>query len=162
LYYFLTDRSTAAEYRALLASFGGTPVLRMGPGEDALFGDGWSGAEAEGGRYARWVIGKRALIAMPGTTGPLTFEMSPAITPQSVTIYINDKSIQTVSLASGRNRYSVPAEWRDGINIVRFEFDRTSGDSRPIAARVFAVGIGGFDGPDRQHDVRIENLVQPR
>jgi hypothetical protein len=155
-YYFLTDRSTPAEHRALLASFGGkAPILRMGPGEDAVFGDGWSRAEPEEGRYARWVIGKRAFIAMPGATGPLAIEMSPAITPQSVTIYINDKYIQKIALANGRNRYSVPAEWRAGINIIRFEFDRTGGEERPLAARVFAVGIGGFDAPDRVLPIQL-------
>ena len=147
-YYFLTDRSTPAEYRALLASFGGRPILRMGPGEDGLFGDGWSAAELEGGRYARSVIGKRAFIAMPGAKGPLDFEI--ASTPQSVTIYINDKYVQKIALSDGRNRYSVPAEWRSGINIIRFEFDRAG-------ARIYAVGIGGFDAPDRQHSVRIED-----
>jgi hypothetical protein len=156
-YYFLTDRSTPAEHRALLASFGGAPVLRFGPGEDGLLGDGWSAAEAEGGRYARWVIGNRALIAMPGASGPLDMEISPAISPQSVTIYINDKYIQKIALADGRTHYSVPAGWRSGINIIRFEFDRTTAGDPALAARMYAVGIGGFDGPDGQHRIRIED-----
>ncbi|MDQ6800106.1 MAG: hypothetical protein M3041_04635 [Acidobacteriota bacterium] len=162
-YYFLTDRSTPAEHRALLASFGGVPVLRMGPGEDALLGEGWSPAEKEEGRYARWAIGKRSYIAMPTASGPLSIEMSPAITPQSVAVYINDKYIQNVQLESGRHQYTVPAAWRAGINIIRFEFDRAvapsdvdpkSTDHRPLAARVFAIGVAG-DGPDTLHAVRL-------
>ena len=147
-YYFLTDRSTPADYRALLASFGGKPILRLGPGDAGLLGDGWGPAEPGGGR---WVIGKRAFIAIPGATGPLDMELSPAMTPQSVTIYINDKYIQTVALREGRNRYTVPADWKAGINILRLEFDR----AEPHAARVYAVGIGGFDGPDAEHPVRL-------
>ncbi|HEX9501390.1 MAG TPA: hypothetical protein VGA10_07035 [Thermoanaerobaculia bacterium] len=164
-YYFLTDRSTPAEHRALMASFDGRPpVLRFGPGEDGLLGEGWSGAEAEKGRYARWVIGKRAFIAMPGAAGALNMELSPAVTPQAVAIYINDKYIQKLALASGRNRYTVPTEWRADINIIRLEFDREaapaeldpkSTDRRPLAARVFAVGIGELDAPDSLHAVRL-------
>jgi hypothetical protein len=166
-YYFLTDRSTPAEHRALIASFGGrAPILRFGPGEDGFLGDGWSGAEAEDGRYARWAIGKRAYIAMPGATGALDIDIAPAITPQSVTIYINDQYLQKLTLESGRHRYTVPSDWRAGINIIRFEFDRVvapadvdpkSTDHRLLAARVFAVGIGGFDAPDRLHVVGIED-----
>ena len=145
-YYFLTDRSTQAEYRALLASFGGRPILRMGPGEDGFFGDGWGAAEKEGRR----VIGTRALIAIPGAAGPLDLEIAPAGTPQSLTIYINDKYLQNIALNAGRHRYTLPAQWREGINIIRFELDRPG-------ARVFAVGIGGVDAPDRSHPIHIED-----
>ena len=123
----------------------------MGPGEDGLFGDGWSSAEPDGGRYARSVIAKRAFIAMPAASGPLNIEIAPAGGKQSMTIYINDKYVQTLALRVGRNRYTVPAEWRAGINILRFEFDR----AEPNAARVYAVGIGRFDGPDAQHPVHL-------
>ncbi|PYQ49667.1 MAG: hypothetical protein DMF59_12850, partial [Acidobacteria bacterium] len=59
-YYFLTDRSTPAEHRALSSSFGGgDPILQFGPQDDGLLGEGWSSAEPEGGRR---LIGERAFV----------------------------------------------------------------------------------------------------
>src|SRR5262249_55490548 len=67
-----------------------------------------------------------------------------------------------------RRRYAIPAAvWRSGINIIRFEFERTiapadvdprSSDRRPLAARVFAIGIDGYDAPDALHPVHFADL----
>ena len=167
-YYFLTDRSTSAEHRALIASFGGgNPILEFGPQDDGLLGDGWSSAEPEEGRYARWAIGKRAFVAMPGASGPLEIELSPAIASQYVTIYINDNYIRKLALESGRHRYTIAAALRNGINIIRLEFDRAvapaavdprSSDHRPLAARVFEISIGDKPGRDLYHPIRLADV----
>ena len=166
-YYFLTDRSTSAEHRALSASFGGHRVLRLGPGEDALFGDGWSGAEQEEGRYARWAIGRRAFVAFPiERPGVLTLEIAPVLPPQTITVSIQDQPVTRFVLDGGRKKYAVklPAAIRPGINVIRLDFDHAtapadvdprSGDHRPLAARVFAIGIDGYDAPDTLHAVRL-------
>jgi mannosyltransferase len=152
-YYFLTDRSTPAEHRALLASFGGAPVLYFGPGDDDLLGDGWSRTDRGS------VIAHRAFVALPIDAAPdhLTIDVA---APQSVTLFINDNYIQTIEMHGARKRLDVPAPrtvWRRGINIVRLEFGG-------IPARVYELGAGGTGGRGGLHRVRIADtdLVQPR
>jgi len=170
-YYLLTDRSMPAEHRALMASFaGGDPILQFGPQDDDLLGEGWSGAEPEEGRYARWAIGKRAFVAIPMpaiSDAPLILDIAPAVQKQLVAIYINDNYIQNAALRDGRHRYRVPGRWRAGINVLRLEFDRAvapaevdrhSSDHRPLAARVFEIAIGDNIGRDMDHPVRLADV----
>src|SRR5262249_19004759 len=91
-YYFLTDRGTPAESRALLASFEGAPSIAFGPGDDVLLGEGWSGPEADGDHFSRWAVGAQAFIALPAERGgvvPITIDVIPP-GPQTVTVNIND------------------------------------------------------------------------
>jgi len=149
-YYFLTDRSTPAEHRALLASFDGAPSLSFGPGDDILLGDGWSSAEREGDHFARWATGHRAFIAFPsgrdGATTLLLDVMPVSVGTQRMTVNINDAQAGTLTLDPQRRTYALDATLRQGINIIRFDFDHTvvpaevdprSGDRRQLAARFY-------------------------
>ena len=146
-YYFLTDRSTRPEHRALLASFAG---FTFGPGDDPLLGDGWSGAERDGDRYARWAVGRQALIAIPAARDgddAISFDILPPAA-QTMTVSLNNAPIARVTLDPQRKRYTFRGAFRAGINILRFDFERTvspadidarSSDRRQLAARFFGV-----------------------
>src|SRR5262249_14693109 len=149
-YYFLTDRSTPAESRALLASFDGAPSITFGPGDDILLGEGWSGPEADGDHFSRWAVGARAFVALPSQHGgpaTITIHVIPP-RPQTVTVNINDVPAARLALEPRRRSYTLSSEFRAGINVVRFDFDRSvvpadvdprSTDRRPLAARFYSV-----------------------
>ena len=117
-YYFLTDRSTGPEHRALLASFAG---LSFGPGDDTLLGDGWSGAERDGDHFARWAIGRQAFIAIPAARdgdGAISFDISPPGS-QSLTVNLNNAQIARVVLDPQPKRYAFHGTFRTGITCRR-------------------------------------------
>jgi len=166
-YYFLTDRSTPAEHRALLASFsGGAPSIHFAPGDHIFLGDGWSGAEAEEGGYARWAIGHHAFIALPvGEAGNrlLTIDMASASKSQSASLSLNDQEIGNIALQT-RQRHVFAGVFHAGVNILRFDFQRAtapadvdprSSDHRPLAARVYEVTIDN-GGPGETHVLRLD------
>jgi len=168
-YYFLTDRSTAAEHRALVASFDGPPSLSFGPGDDVFLGDGWSSAEREGDHFSRWAIGRRAFVAVPvGNDGPsvMTIDVIPVLQgTQQVTININDVPVADLTLEPLRWTYALPATFRKGINIIRFDFDHTvtpadldshTADRRQLAARFYGLSVGGPVGEPASHLLRID------
>ena len=149
-YYFLTDRSTQAEHRALLASFNGPPSLGFGPGNDVFLGDGWSSAEREGDRFARWAVGKRAFVALPmpaDGTSDFAIDVVPALPrTQKVSVKINDVPSASLTLEPRRRSYTLNGTFRKGINIIRFDFDHAvvpaevdprSNDRRQLAARFY-------------------------
>ena len=160
-YYFLTDRSTAPEHRALLATFDGPPSLSFGPGDDVLLGDGWSSAERDGDHFARWAIGRRAFLALPvRADGPsaMTIDVLPVLQgTQKVTVNINDAPVASLILEPRRRTYAMLGTFRKGINILRFDFDHTvvpaevdprTSDRRQLAARFFGLSVGaGFSKP---------------
>ena len=152
-YYFLTDRSTRPEHRALLGSFGGAPSYSFSPGDDPFLGDGWSGAERDGDHFARWAVGRQAFIAVPAARDgdeAFTLDILPASPGrQMVTVNLNNATIAALALDPQRKRYTFRGAFRNGINILRFDFDHTvapadvdprSSDRRPLAARFFGVG----------------------
>jgi hypothetical protein len=182
LFYFLTDRGTAAEGRALAASFGGDPILHFGPGEEGLLGDGWGSAEPEEDRFARWVVGRRAGVvlplAVPGDRAlhldllPMRYPRAPQ---QRVSLRLNDRPLGQIALSDDRRRYAIDAPraaWRPGINPLTLEFDYAmapadvdplSSDRRPLAARVYELAVtppGAASAPvrplDAAHIIRID------
>ncbi len=180
--YFLRDRSTGAEQRALLASFGSkSPVLHSGPGEDVFFAEGWGSAEPEEGRYGRWAIGRRARVDLPlgspvdrTVTLELTPVSYPGSPPQRLTVQLNDQPLQTITLANRRSLYTIAAprdRWRPGVNQFVFDFDqatapadvdRRSSDHRPLAARFYEIGViangtaTAYLPPEASHLVRLD------
>ena len=68
---------------------------------------------------------------------------------QTVTVNLNNATIARLALDPQRKRYTFRGAFRNGINILRFDFDHTvapadvdprSSDRRPLAARFFGVG----------------------
>ena len=153
-YYYLTDRATPAEVRALLGTFGGRVGVRFGPGDHDLLGDGWSRSERG------LVTQKRALLALPVpqvADHALYIQIEPAQPQQLVMISINGKDVQNLALRDGRHTYIVivPRDrWRNGINTVGFDFS----SARLPSARVYAVGIDGLDFTDRSHPLQFSRL----
>jgi hypothetical protein len=162
-YYFLTDRSTRPEQRALLTSFGGAKSLSFGPGDDIMLGDGWSLPEREGDRYARWAVGGQAFIALPADRDgdeSIAIDVVP-VSPgkQTLTVNLNNAPIANLVLEPHRKVYTFRGPFHTGINIVRFDFslnvapaeiDPRSPDHRPLAVRFYGMT------PNMSHILRMD------
>jgi len=168
-YGFLTERSTRGEQRALAAASAGPPSIRFGPGDDALLGGGWSDAEPDEGRWARWAIGKQSFLALPSIDSRQS-----AIAIDVAPVSVLKQTMNGIALAPGRHRYSFPVDLKPGVNVLRLDWgasvapadlDPRSSDHRPLAARVYAIDAGGkaaehivrLDAPDigwHEHDGR--------
>lgn len=158
--HFLETRSTSAERRALLASYDGTIDLAFGDGDATLLDGRWGDPEPEEGRFARWVLGRDASIALPFDAladrriiidvAPVS---APGVAPQQLTLRLNDQLLAVTTLASGRHVYRIDAPralWRIGANRLGLSFDHTtapasldrrSTDERPLAARFYRLTV---------------------
>lgn len=158
-FWFLMQRSTAAEQRAILASFKGPPSIRFGPGDDPLIGPGWSGAEPEGGRWARWAIGRQSYVAIPSAAArgaTITVDVSP--------VSVLKQTMNNIPLAPGRHPYSFPFDLKPGLNMLELDWaasvapaetDPKSTDHRQLAARVYEIRVDDGSAP-ATHLARID------
>jgi hypothetical protein len=157
--HFVQTHSTAADRRALLASYGGTIDLAFGAGDRTLLDGRWGEPEPEDGRFARWALGQQVAIALP-LDEPADRRIVVDVAPisahgqmQRVTFYLNGQFVAITPLATGRHIYSIDAPraaWRSGANRLDLSFDhtvspasvdRSSSDARPLAARFYRLTI---------------------
>ncbi|HLJ73159.1 MAG TPA: glycosyltransferase family 39 protein [Thermoanaerobaculia bacterium] len=158
-FWFLMHRSTPAERRALIASFAGAPSIHFGPGDDALLGPGWSGAEPEEGRWARWAIGKQSFAAIPSLDArraTITIDVAP--------VSVLKQTMNGIPLAPGRHPYSFPFDLKAGMNMLQLDWgasvapadvDPKSTDHRQLAARVYEIRVD-TGSASTTHVVRID------
>ncbi|HEY6842967.1 MAG TPA: hypothetical protein VI391_02285, partial [Thermoanaerobaculia bacterium] len=158
-FWFLMHRSTAAEQRALLASFNGEPSIHFGPGDDALIGPGWSGAEPEEGLWARWAIGKQSYVAIPSIharRATITVDVAP--------VSVLKQTMNGIALAPGRHPYSFAFDLKPGMNLLELDWgaavapadiDPHSSDHRQLAARVYEIRVD-HGSPPAWHVVRFD------
>jgi hypothetical protein len=182
--HFVQMHSTAAERRALLASYGGTIDLSFGAGDETLLDGRWGGPEPEDGRFARWALGQQVAIALPleePADRRIVIDVAPASAPgqtQRITFYLNGQFAGLTALAAGRHIYTVEAPrgaWRSGTNrldlsfdhaVSPASFDRTSSDHRPLAARFYRLTVldagrsmPPLPPPDRAHRIHLGAAV---
>jgi hypothetical protein len=182
--HFVATRSTAADRRALLASYGGTIDLTFGSGDATLLDSRWGAPEPEEGRFARWVLGRQAAISLP-TEAPadrrIVFDAAPSTGPMQMVVTISDRLAGVVTLTAGRHIYSIDvprALWPHGPNVLGVAFDHTtapastdpkSTDNRPLAARFYRLTVldagqplPPLPPPDRAHRIHLgEAMPRP-
>jgi hypothetical protein len=123
-------------------------------GDDVwLLGEGWHGAEQEGGTSFRWAASPAEVLIPLDHAAPLLVQVrlhafaSPGSAPQTVGVSVNNRPFAPVSVGAGWETVEFTTEtsaWRAGVNRLRLEFATVrspaqaglSGDGRPLAAAV--------------------------
>jgi hypothetical protein len=128
-----------------------------------MLGDGWSVAEREGDRWARWAVGHAAFIAIPAagdSDEDIAIDVLP-VTPgqQTLTVNLNNAPLGKLVMEPQRKRYTFRGAFHRGINVVRFDFslnvapadvDPHSSDHRQLAVRFYGMT------PNISHILRID------
>jgi hypothetical protein len=134
-------------------------AVDLGSGEHLahmVLGGEWAAGEEVQGATASWAIAQDARLFVPATpgadyrlmVGALPFEY-PGADEQGMRLFVNGQRLERVRLSSGWNvyRWEVPGEaLRDGLNEMRFEFDRFDAPADVLAASG-AIGQTGVRAP---------------
>jgi hypothetical protein len=123
-------------------------------------GEGWAGSEEIQGVSANWAVAQGAQVFLPAVEGSayrlavtaLPFDY-PQAKAQRVAAEVNGHLLERITLASGWDSYSweVPAGYlREGLNDVRFEFERLDAPASVLP------GNGAIGGTGVQAPVAIE------
>jgi ABC-type transport system involved in cytochrome c biogenesis permease component len=130
------------------------------PGTAMALGEGWAEAEEIQGATANWAEAQKARIFLPAAGGMgyrLTVTALPFNYPgaeeQKVTLQVNGHRLEPIALAQGWKTYTweVPGRFlRQGLNDVRFEFDRLDAPADVLP------GNGGIGSTGVQAPTTIE------
>jgi hypothetical protein len=131
--------------------------IDIGERDGPFMGDGWYGAERDGGRSFRWATRSAIVDAPLDRAADLVVEVvvrpyqPPKAPPQQLTLVVNDAAQPTVTLAAGWRvaAMTVPrTAWRTGLNRLelRFAYDAKPSDAgipdgRSLAASVDAIKV---------------------
>jgi Interleukin-like EMT inducer len=130
------------------------------PGTGMALGEGWAEAEEIQGATANWAVAQRARIFLPAAGGmdyrltatALPFDY-PGAEEQKVALQVNGHRLEPVTLAQGWKTctWAVPGQFlRQGLNDVRFEFDRLDAPADVLP------GNGGIGSTGVQAPTAIE------
>ena len=160
--YALANSVHPAAYDLLAASrlLGGgaaTGEIDIGERDGPFVGDGWHGAERDGGRSFRWATRSAAVEAPLNHPADLVVEVvvrpyqPPKAPPQQLTLVVNGAPQAPVTLAAGWRAASVivpRAAWRSGVNHLELRFaydakpaDAGIADGRSLAASVDTIQV---------------------
>lgn len=131
--------------------------IDIGERDGPFMGDGWHGAERDGGRLFRWAT-RSALVDAPlDHPADLVVDVvvrpyqPPKAPPQQLTLVVNGAAQPTVTLAAGWHAATVTvphAAWRSGVNRLelRFAYDAKPSeagiaDGRSLAASVDVIKV---------------------
>jgi hypothetical protein len=141
----------------LLAGGADTGEIDIGERDGPFVGDGWHGAERDGGRSFRWATRSAMVDAPLDHPADLVVEVvvrpyhPPTAPPQQLTLVVNGAAQPAVTLAAGWRAasFAVPAAaWHTGLNRLelRFAYDAKPSDAgipdgRSLAASVDAITV---------------------
>jgi hypothetical protein len=134
-----------------------TGEIDIGERDGPFVGEGWHGAERDGGRSFRWATRSATIEAPLDHPADLVVQVvvrpyqPPKAPPQQLTLIVNDAAQAPVTLAAGWRAaiITVPrAAWRSGVNHLelRFAYDAKPSeagiaDGRALAASVDAIQV---------------------
>ena len=134
-----------------------TGEIDIGERDGPFVGEGWHGAERDGGRSFRWATRSAIVEAPLDHPADLVVDVvvrpyqPPKAPPQQLTLIVNDALQAPVTLAAGWRAASVTvprAVWRTGVNRLelRFAYDAKPSDAgipdgRAIAASVDTIQV---------------------
>jgi hypothetical protein len=141
----------------LLAAGAADGEIDVGERDDPFVGEGWHGAERDGGRSFRWATRSVAVVAPLDHVAHLVVDVvarpyqPPNRPPQQLTLVVNGNAHGPVTLAAGWQRatFRVPAAaWRSGVNHLelRFAYDAHPSDAgipdgRALSASIDAICV---------------------
>jgi hypothetical protein len=141
----------------LLAGGAAAGEIDVGERDTAFVGDGWHGAERDGGRSFRWATRSVAVEAPLDHVATLVVDVvarpyqPPSRPPQQITLVVNGVAQTPVTLAAGWHpaTWTVPAAaWRSGVNHLelRFAYDARPSDAgipdgRSLAASIDVISV---------------------
>jgi hypothetical protein len=134
-----------------------TGEIDIGERDGPFVGEGWHGAERDGGRSFRWATRSATIEAPLDHPADLVVRVvvrpyqPPKAPPQRLTLIVNDAAQAPMTLAAGWRAATVTvprAAWRSGVNHLelRFAYDAKPSeagiaDGRSLAASVDAIQV---------------------